>query len=259
MVQKYEISRWSLDFGLYKKMMIDILGEALLDYFHGNYSEDILTETNISEADVLPLPYLFRSYSEMPPIEQKALQLAEGRVLDVGCGAGSHTLYLQEQGFDVTAIDTSPGAVEVSRLRGAKDVKQVEFLEFGKGQFDTILMLMNGTGIFKNFKNIPEYLRHIRSLLTENGQLLIDSSDLQYMYDRSEEGGIWVPSDRYYGELEFTMTYKNRTTDPFRWLYLDAERFKEACRDEGLRFEIVERGENFDYLARITIDSDIPS
>ena len=239
--------------------MNDIFGQALLDYFHGKYTEDIITETNISEEDVLPLPYLFRSYSEMPPLEQKALQLLKGRILDVGCGTGSHSLYLQNKGMEVTAIDTSPGAVEVCQRRGLKDVRHTELLQFKDKDFDTILLLMNGTGIFETLENITEYLQHVKSLLAKNGQILIDSSDLQYMYDRSEEGGLWVPSDRYYGELEFTMTYKGVTSTPFLWLYLDECRFAEICASEGLEFEVVARGDNYDYLARITVDCDSPS
>ncbi|QNJ98242.1 class I SAM-dependent methyltransferase [Constantimarinum furrinae] len=239
--------------------MNDIYGRALLDYFHGKYTEDIITETNISEEDVLPLPYLFRSYSEMPPLEQKALQLSKGRILDVGCGTGSHSLYLQNKGMEVTAIDTSPGAVEVCQRRGLKDVRHTELLQFKDKDFDTILLLMNGTGIFETLENIPEYLQHVKSLLAKNGQILIDSSDLQYMYDRNEEGGLWVPADRYYGELEFTMTYKGVSSPPFFWLYLDELRFEEICTSEGLKFEVITRGENYDYLARITVDCDSPS
>src|SRR5690554_7747625 len=100
--------------------MQDIIGTALLDYYSGNYSEDILTETNISEEDELPLPYLFRTYEEMPEIEQKAMELAKGRVLDIGCGAGIHALYLQDKGLDVKAIDTSAGAIAVCTLQGIK-------------------------------------------------------------------------------------------------------------------------------------------
>ena len=75
--------------------MKDLFGQAILDYQQGAYTEDIKTETTLSEEDVLPLPYLFRSFAEMPPLEQQALQLARGRVLEVGCGAGSHGLLLQ--------------------------------------------------------------------------------------------------------------------------------------------------------------------
>jgi len=231
--------------------MKDIIGQALLDYYHGNYSEDILTETNISEEDELPLPYLFRSYDEMPAIEQKALDLAKGNILDVGCGAGSHSLYLQEKGFDVLGIDTSEGAIEVCKLRGLQKAECIDFLTLDNKQFDTILLLMNGTGIFQNLDNTSKYLQHLKSLLNPKGQILIDSSDLQYMYDSTEEGGIMVPADRYYGELEFTMRYKGMESEPLDWLYLDEKLFQEICAENNFDFEVITRGENFDYLAKL--------
>src|SRR5690606_21671694 len=124
-------------------------------------------------------PYLFRSYDEMPAIEQKALDLAKGNILDVGCGAGSHSLYLQEKGFDVLGIDTSEGAIEVCKLRGLQKAECIDFLTLDNKQFDTILLLMNGTGIFQNLDNTSKYLQHLKSLLNPKGQILIDSSDLQ--------------------------------------------------------------------------------
>ncbi|HLW33205.1 MAG TPA: class I SAM-dependent methyltransferase, partial [Aequorivita sp.] len=120
--------------------MQDIIGTALLDYYHGNYSEDIITETNISEEDELPLPYLFRDFNEMPKIEQKALLSAKGKVLDIGCGAGSHSLYLQEKGIDVLGIDTSEGAIEICKLRGLKNAKHIDLLQLENEKFDSILM-----------------------------------------------------------------------------------------------------------------------
>lgn len=234
--------------------MQDIIGTALLDYYHGNYSEDILTETNISEEDELPLPYLFRTFEEMPKIEQKALKSARRKTLDVGCGAGSHSLYLQEKGFDVIGIDTSKGAIEVCKLRGLLNAKNIDLLQLKNEKFDTILLLMNGTGIFQNLENTCQYLQHLKSLLNTKGQILIDSSDLQYMYDSTEEGGILVPADRYYGELEFTMRYKGMESEPFEWLYLDDKIFKEICTENKLDFEVIARGDNFDYLARITAE-----
>ncbi len=232
--------------------MKDIIGIALLDYYHGNYSEDILTETNISEEDELPLPYLFRKFKEMPPLEQKALKSSKGKILDVGCGAGSHALYLQEKGLDVKGIDTSAGAIEVCKLRGLKKAENIGVLQLKHEQFDTILLLMNGTGIFQNLESTSNYLQHLTHLLNKKGQILIDSSDLRYMYDSTEEGGILVPADRYYGELEFTMSYKGMVSKPFDWLYLDEKTFENICMLNNLNFEVIARGSNFDYLARLT-------
>ena len=233
--------------------MQDVIGTALLDYYHENYSEDILTETNISEEDELPLPYLFRIFEEMPRIEKKALKYAKGKTLDVGCGAGSHSLYLQEKGFDVMGIDTSKGAIEVCKLQGLQNSKNIDLLQLENEKFDTILLLMNGTGIFQNLESTPKYLQHLKSLLNPKGQILIDSSDLQYMYDSTEEGGIIVPADHYYGELEFTMRYKGMESEPFEWLYLDEKLFEKICAENNLNFEVIARGDNFDYLARITV------
>ncbi|MEZ4795458.1 MAG: methyltransferase domain-containing protein [Flavobacteriaceae bacterium] len=236
--------------------MADILGQALLDYFHGNDPEDLVTETNISEEDVVPTSYFFRSFDEMPTLEQHALKLAKGTVLDVGCGAGSHGIWLQEQGLNVTGIDVSEGAIAVSKLRGLRRTHQVPILDFKSGTFDTILLLMNGTGIFGTLEQASIYLLHLKKLLKNGGQILIDSSDLQYMYDATEEGGIWVPADRYYGELEFTMTYKSIASEPFPWLYLDERLFHALAMENGFQFELIAKGDHFDYLARLTFPKD---
>ncbi len=231
--------------------MKDIFGQALLDYHRGNYTEDLWTETSISEPDEMPLPYLFRNYQGMPQLEKSALDASYGQVLDVGCGAGSHSLYLQQKGLKVTAIDASPGAVVVARERGVQQCEQFRLMNYNQGSFDTILLLMNGTGIFERLDSVPKYMLHLKSLLNPGGQILVDGSDLQYMYDRTPEGAIWVPADGYYGELDFIITYKGESSDPFPWLYLDERLLEEFARDAGFSFEIVERGDNFDYLAKL--------
>lgn len=233
----------------------DILGKAILDYQLGNYSEDIFTETSISEEDVLPLPYLFRDYNEMPGIEQKALQLTYGNVLDVGCGAGSHSLFLQEERtLEVTAIDTSPGAVEACKLRGVKNVLLQDIMQYRGEKFDTILLLMNGLGICGRLKHIDPFLTHLKSLLKKDGQILLDSSDLLYMFDEDEDGGHWIPSrSEYYGEIEFRIRYKDLQSDPFPWLYADYNTLQNAAMASGLNCELVLEGEHFDYLARLSI------
>ncbi|WP_179349490.1 class I SAM-dependent methyltransferase [Winogradskyella pacifica] len=231
-------------------MSKDLFGKALLDYQNGNYSEDIITYTNISDEDELPLPYLFRNYSEMPKLEQAALKLAKGNVLDVGCGSGSHALWLQEQDIKVKAIDSSEGAVEVAMKRGVLNVELKPLLEETES-FDTILLLMNGTGIFQELSEVANYLKHLKSLLNLDGQILIDSSDISYMYE-DDDGGMWLDLNQGYpGELDYFLSYKGEKEVPMKWLYLDFETLKTACLTVGLKCEKVMDGEHFDYLARI--------
>lgn len=230
--------------------MKDLFGKALLDYQNGRYTEDIITSTNISEEDHLPLPYLFRSFKEMPKLEQKALKLAKGSVLDVGSGAGSHSLYLQEKGFSVKAIDISKGAVEVAKQRGVLHAEVKNILAETE-MFDTILLLMNGTGIFQELVQVSKYLAHLKSLLNVNGQILIDSSDIAYMYE-DEDGGVWMDMNAtYHGELDYFLSYKGDEEVPMKWLYLDFEKLQMACETVGLKCELVAEGDHFDYLARL--------
>ena len=231
--------------------MKDLFGKALLDYQNGNYTEDLITSTSISDEDELPLPYLFRSYKEMPKLEQKALQLAKGKVLDVGCGSGSHSLYLQSKGIDVKAIDISKGAIEVTKLRGVLNSEIKDVLD-ETDTFDTIILLMNGTGIFQELSQVSKYLKHLKSLLKPQGQILIDSSDITYMYE-DDDGGVWqnMNSD-YYGELDYFLSYKGEDETPMKWLYLDFNTLLTACRAVGLQCELAIEGEHYDYLARLS-------
>lgn len=230
--------------------MKDLFGNALVDYFNGHCTEPIITSTNISDDDELPLDYLFRPYKDMPKLEQKALQLAKGKVLDVGCGAGSHSLYLQNKSYEVKAIDISKGAVEVAKKRGVKNVELIPVLEETE-TFDTILLLMNGTGIFQELTQLPNYLKHLKSLLNGGGQILIDSTDINYMYE-DEDGGYWQDMHaNYYGELDYFLSYKGEEEIPMKWLYLDFNTLLTGCKAVGLECELVMEGEHFDYLARL--------
>ena len=234
--------------------MKDLFGKAILDYQTNNNPEDIITETSISEADDMSVSYLFRSYKEMPKLEQKALQLAKGKVLDVGCGAGSHALYLQnERKLEVTAIDISENAIEACKLRGLKNAEIVNVLDLDASEkFDTILLLMNGTGIFGKLNQISTYLQKLKNLLNEGGQILIDSSDIIYMFDQDEDGAYEIPATGYYGELTFTIQYKDETEDTFDWLYLDYNTLQNAAFDNGLNCELIIEGKHYHYLARLT-------
>lgn len=234
--------------------MKDLFGKAILDYQINNSPENIITETTISEEDEMSVAYLFRTFDEMPIIEQKALELTKGKTLDIGCGAGSHSLYLQNQKqLNVTAIDISINAIKTCHLRGIQQAFVQDILTLENEKFDTILLLMNGTGIFGTLKNIPKFLQKLKSLLNPGGQILIDSSDIIYMFDEDEDGAYEIPANGYYGELEFTIHYKGETEATFPWLYLDYNTLQNAALDNGLQCELILEGEHYDYLAKMSI------
>lgn len=230
--------------------MKDLMGKAIWDYFYQNSNEDIITESTVSEPDVLPVSYLFRDFDEMPPIEQKALEISNGKILDVGAAAGSHSLYLQNQKqIEVTAIDISEKSIEICKLRGVKNSVCQNLLDFNAGTFDTILLLMNGTGIFETIDRMDDYLKKLYLLLNPGGQLLIDGTDILYMFENPE--GIELPTDHYYGEVEYYVSYKGEEDEPFQMLYLDYDNLKTAAEEIGFKVEKVIEDED-SYLARLT-------
>ena len=224
--------------------MKDLMGRAIWDYYYQENSEDLQTETSISELDDLPVSYLFRDYQEMNALEKKALDLSFGKVLDVGSGAGSHSLYLQnERKLEVTALDISPKSIEICKARGVKNAICEDLLQFSEKDFDTILLLMNGTGIFQSLEHIDQYLQKLKSLVAENGQILIDSTDILYMYDQDEEGGVLVPATGYYGELDYYLHYKGESELPMKWLYLDFDTLENATIANGFKIQKIEKTE----------------
>lgn len=237
----------------YFYQMKDLMGKAIWDYYHGSSSENIQTETSVSDLDELPVEHLFRNFGEMNSLERKALRLARGKTLDVGAGAGSHGLHLQdEQNLDVTALDISPKSIEVCRLRGIQNTVCENLLNFNPSEkFDTILLLMNGTGIFETIAKLDLYLQKLHSLLNLNGKVFIDGTDILYMYEEEEDGGFCIPVEHYYGELDYTVHYKGESENPIKWLYLDFENLKEAAEQNGFQVEIIlEEGDS--YLASLS-------
>lgn len=234
--------------------MKDLFGKAILDYQTGNAPENLITETSISEEDEMDVSYLFRGYDAMPALEQKALQLAKGKVLDVGCGAGSHSIYLQnERGLDVTAIDISANAIEACKLRGIKNTIAGDVMEHEE-TYDTILLLMNGAGMCGKLKRISGFLYKLKSLLNPGGQILLDSSDIIYMFDEDDDGGKWIPNDiDYYGEVVFNITYKGEQEKQFNWMYIDYNTLQNAAHGNKLQCELILEGEHYDYLAKLNV------
>ena len=227
------------------------MGRAIAEYWKTKTASKLRVFSPMFEEDEIPLTTLFRSYDSMPEIERKALDLAKGRVLDVGAGAGCHSLVLQEKGMDVTAIDISPLSVETMKGRGIKKVLEKDFFTLDE-QFDTILMLMNGIGIVGTLERMPEFFKQLDRIMAPGGQVLCDSSDISYVFE-TEDGIIELPDDMsYYGEHSFQMRYKDTIGEPFNWLYIDADTLREKAWKSGYTVEVIAEGEHYDYLARIT-------
>ena len=227
------------------------MGAAIYDYYRNGSADTLVVHSSMFEDDEIPVETLFRGFEDMPEVEQKALEMAHGRILDVGAASGCHSLALQQMGKSPVAIDISPLSVSVMKERGV-DARQVNFYdeEFHES-FDTILMLMNGTGIIGNLDNIPTFFSRLRQLLNPDGQVLIDSSDLRYLFEE-EDGSLMIDlADEYYGQQDYQMEYKDIMGEPFDWLYLDFETLAFYAEENGFTAKLIAEGEHYDYLASL--------
>lgn len=228
----------------------DPFGLALQDFLKGSYDENILVYSELCDEDVIPVDYLFRSYQEMPKMEQTALNMATGRILDVGAGAGCHAKYLHEKGQSVFAIDISETCVKHYESMGIPSAC-IDFFELDQ-KFDTILFLMNGIGLGGKLDRLTDTIAHAKKLLNPGGQILCDSSDIKYLYEE-EDGSFWVDlNSKYYGEFKFQTKYKDAVSEWFEWLYVDFDNLQKAAENCGMTAEKVIDGTHFDYLAKIS-------
>lgn len=229
----------------------DPMGRAIADYHATGKAAKLRVFSPMFDEDEIPVATLFRSMDDMPALEKEALMAARGRILDVGAGAGCHSLALQAMNKQVVAIDISPLSVATMRERGVLDVREQDFFALD-GQFDTILMLMNGIGIVGTLARFPEFFMQVDRLLAPGGQLLCDSSDICYIFE-DEDGLIDLTGiEGYYGELTYQMQYKGVKGEPFPWLFVDYETLSEQAQHHGFEAELLARGPHYDYLARIT-------
>lgn len=231
----------------------DPIGRAVYDFHFNSNNQPIVVHSDDFDDDTIDTEYLFRNYKKMPALEKKAMSLCKGKVLDVGACAGVHSVYLQEKGFEVTALETSALCCEVLKNRNIENVIQQDIFKFNNQKFDTILLLMNGTGIAGTLDGLDVLLHHLKSLLNPEGQILIDSSDLIYLFEQEDGSAlIDISADKYYGELMFQTEYKNWISQPFPWLYVDQNNLENAIEKNQLTLNKVFKGQHFDYLAQIT-------
>ena len=230
----------------------DPMGAAIYDYHKNGKAGVLRVFSSQFEEDEIPVEDLFREYEDMPELERAALEAAEGEILDVGAGSGCHSLALAKMGKKSCAIDISPLSVEVMKERGV-DAHLVNLYDDSfTGTFDTVLMLMNGTGIIGTLENMPVFFERMSHLLKPGGSILIDSSDLRYLFEE-EDGSLMIDlADDYYGLLDYQMQYEDVLGEPFDWLYVDFDTLAFYAEENGFNAELVAEGEHYEYLARLT-------
>lgn len=233
------------------KIMNDPFGEAILDYFEKGKAPNLTVDSNYTKGEKIAASYFFRTEKEMPFIEQTALKKCNGKILDIGAAAGCHSIILQKKGFNVTALEKSEKAVDVLKKRGIQKVVCSDAYNYPDNKFDTILLLMNGAGIGETIAGLEKLLVHVKTLLTEKGQILIDSTDIKYLFEE-KDGSLWIDlaNNTYYGEMEYEVKYKMSVT-MFKWLFVDFDKLKKVANKTGLNCTLIERGENHDYLAQL--------
>lgn len=229
--------------------MIDVLGQALFDYHQAKQQESRLWIHNkYGEKEEMPVEAYFREEDDMPDLEWLALNECRGTVLDIGAGAGSHALLLQERGYDVTALEISPLAAAVMRERGVKSIVEADIYKYGDIKYDTLLLLMNGIGLAGTIEGLKTLLDHLKKVLHKGGRILFDSSDIAYLYEGNiPEGG------EYYGELWYQYEYRGRKTDWFKWLYIDELSLQKIANELGYQMEVLLEDEYGQYLVRLTL------
>jgi len=224
----------------------DIHGKAILDYYKKSVQSPLLLHNSYGEPEEMPVEVFFREPEDLSELENTAITACRGSILDLGAGAGAHALFLQALEFDVTALDNSPGCIETMTLSGMNKVVDEDYQKH-KSKYDTLLLLMNGIGLAGTLQEVPALLKKCKQLLNEDGQILVDSSDISYLY----EDGLEKP-ESYYGNIRYQYEYNNEKDDWFGWVYVDPDTLTQIVKELGMEIEILFTDENDQYLAKIT-------
>jgi len=229
------------------------LGDAMMDYYHGNMATTIYIKSSIEGDRVVSLEAFFRENENFPKIERYAFRYCNGKILDVGAGSGPHALYLQKERFDTTAIDISDKAVEVMQKRGLKKTFCIDIFEYDTETYDTILLMMNGIGVAGDLQGLARLLQHFKKLLNPGGQILFDSTDIGYVssFDRAISS-LRTPIPEYYGTAYYQLQYKGKTGDVYPWLFIDRKTLVNIATENGFNSQILKTYKN-QFLASLTL------
>ncbi len=231
----------------------DAFGHGMLDYYHGTRTSLVIErDDGYFEPDV-GLQQYFADYRQWHNVDRKAMRYVRGRVLDIGCGAGKHALFLQQKGHDVVGIDNSPLAIEVCKLRGLRDARPLPITRIGKqlGKFDTVLMLGNNFGLFGNPDRAKRLLKRLHRMTSRRGRIIAESADpyktskpehLEY-HERNRQRG------RIAGQVRLRVRYHKYVTPWWDLLLVSKQEMADILDGTGWRANVHIETENGPYVA----------
>jgi SAM-dependent methyltransferase len=226
-----------------------VLEQALLDFFEGRKVKPLLIHNTFGEPDEMSPDVYFRVFEEMPDLEEFALEMCEGKILDVGAGVGAHATYLQDMEKEVDALDISDVNCQIMEKRGVKSIINADYFQFKpEKKYDTLLLMMNGLGFAGDLANLHHLLDHARTLLHPDGAIVFDSSDVSYLWDEKR-----LLEDPYFGEIDYQYQYGDDWGPWFKWLYVDLDRMEKEASKAGWNLQVIYEDNTGHYLGRLTM------
>jgi len=219
----------------------DAFGHALYDYYTNQGGYIILERNDRLIGGALGLSVYFTEYKDWPESNKQAMKYVSGRVLDIGCGAGRHILYLQEKGFDVLGIDSSAMTVKTCLSRGVKNIKQLSInqIDCTLGKFNTILMLGNNFGLFGDFKKAKRLLKKFHEITFDNAKIIVESKDphKSQLPEHTEYLKSNIQKNRMPGQMRIRGRYKRYQTDWYDYLLVSKNEMQKIIDGSGWEIE----------------------
>lgn len=217
---------------------MELHGQAMIDYLNGEKDAYCLLRRD----DGIAYPPIYAErffYPEgLPELDKLAVERCRGRVIDIGAGAGSHSLAIQERDIKVTSVDISAKAVRVMRERGCKDARVGDVFDSYDELFDTVFVILN-IGIVRNLDGLVRFLKHLDYLMTADGQLITDSIDPRNSEDESYRKYTQnkIANGCYLGERTLRFEYRDEISDWFEWIHIDPETLESYVEKAGYTIE----------------------
>ena len=231
---------------------MDTYSQALKNYHEGKQPDNYEIVRDDGYSSIVPLSVFFNT-SQFSNLELIALDNCSGKILDIGAGAGRHSLELQKRKANVTALDISLNAIDIMMKRGVKKVTHSDIMDLSNVKFDTLLMLMNGIGIVGDPEKLDIFLVKVKQLLTENGVIIFDSVDVSKTNNpiHVDYRNKNISSNKLSGQQKLKINYDDVSGDWFNWLHISFQELSNVANNHGYISTLIKENSNGQYVAKL--------